>query len=156
MNQRGSGSRKVKQVAGELSRAMQELLARRLNDPRLSGMITITHVDVSPDLKHAVLSVSVLPEKNEPKVLAGLKHATAHLRHQLGELLDSHRIPALDFKIDKGLKNQAAVMAALGKARLEAESAPGAAGGGTLDAAGRAENNRPDQAPPGAGQEPAR
>lgn len=139
-------SRDRRSVLGaELLRAMQELLTRGLSDPRVQGLITVTGLDVAHDLKTAVVRVSVLPERNEARVLAGLTHAASHLRHELGEALDSDRIPQLRFAIDRGPKQQAAVVAALSRAARERESSGAAPG--PLDPATEAANNPPEERP---------
>jgi ribosome-binding factor A len=133
MTRSGRGKDRSKSVAAELLRTMQELLVRGggLSDPRLKGLITVTGVEVSSDLKAATVMVSVLPEKNEARVLAGLTHAAAHLRHEAGEVMDWNAVPRLDFRIDHGPKKQAAVVQALSRAAAEREerAAGGQAGG---------------------------
>ncbi len=134
----GRGHRR-EQLAAELREVIQDALTRGLSDPRVRGLITITSLEVAADLATAAVWVSVLPEKNQVKVIAGLRHAAKHLRHEAGVKITSVKIPELRFELDVSLKKQAAVIQALGRVAAEREqaeallaeqSAAGAAGGG--------------------------
>jgi len=114
-----------------------QLAVRDLNDPRMEGLVTITGVEISPDMKVGHTKVSVLPAKFEPKVIAALKHAAGHLRRLAGEEIRTVRIPDLVFVLDTSLKKQAEVMAALYKVALEREAKEAA----KLDAAAQVENH---------------
>ncbi len=114
-------SHRVEQFSATLQTALQELIARGLQDPRISGLITVTSVTVTPDFKTAFINVSVLPEGKQDLTLHGLRSAARHLRHVLGDRLSSRTIPELDFRLDKSLKKQAGVFDALAKVREEQE-----------------------------------
>ncbi|CAN5763274.1 hypothetical protein BH11PLA1_BH11PLA1_22210 [soil metagenome] len=101
-----------------LRQAVQQVLARGLSDPRLDGtMLTVTGVDLAPDLANVKFKVSVLPEKAQRKAVAALEHAAKHVRHQVSEILDLRETPAFHFELDISTKREAAVLAALAKAR---------------------------------------
>lgn len=111
MNQRPA------QLASMIMSSVQERLTRGLGDPRLDGcMLTLTEVSVSPDLRHATLMVSVLPEKAQARAIAALAHAAAHLRRRVGEDLDRHNLPQFTFTLDTRLKKQSALLEALRRA----------------------------------------
>lgn len=117
-------SRKTEQLASTLQRALQEVIARGLNDPRISGLITITSVRISPDLREAVVMVSVLPEERQELVVHGLKHAAPHIRREIGESIRSRQLPTLHFRLDESLKKQAAVIRAISQATSTPEPGP--------------------------------
>lgn len=125
--------RKRGQMASSLQRAVQAVLVRGINDPRITGIITVTSVEVAPDFSAANVMVSVLPAKYEARVLAGLKHCAAYIRRRVDETLDTARVPELHFQIDHALKRQADVFAALAKVAQErdqrGEAKTGEAGG---------------------------
>ncbi len=114
-------STRQKQIASTLQRAAEQVLARGLADPRVKGLITVTGVEVSPDLRRATVLVSILPEDAEDLTMHGLRHAARHIRHQVSNIVAVHPMPQMDFKLDKSLKKQAAVLEAL--AKVEAERA---------------------------------
>lgn len=107
-------------MASTLHRAIQQVLSRGLGDPRLDGaLVTVTAVRVSPDLREATVSVSVLPEAREPAAVFGLAAAVKHVRHEVSELVDLRRVPTLHFRADKAAKRQAGVLGQLAKIRAE-------------------------------------
>lgn len=119
---REGDSKRPARVASTLRDAIQEVIARGLSDPRARGLISITEVNVTPDLKHAEVLVSILPDKHQDLTLHALKHAARHIRREAGELMALASLPELHFKADVRLKQQAEVYQALAKAREERES----------------------------------
>lgn len=109
-------NRRTEQVGSTIQRAIQDVIARGLNDPRVSGLITVTEVRVSDDLREAVVMVSVLPAERQELVLHGLRHAAPYIRREIGEAIRSRQLPTLIFKLDESLKKQAAVIRAIARA----------------------------------------
>ena len=96
-----SNGRRPQQVGEAIQRELGELLLRELKDPRL-GFVTIMGVEVSPDLKHARVFISVLGSAEEQQAsMAALVSARGWLRHELGQRLDLRYIPELQFRSDK-------------------------------------------------------
>lgn len=115
-------SRRAEQVASLLRTAIQEVIARGFQDPRIRGLITITELTVSPDLKTATIMVSVLPEERQDLTMHGLRAAATHIRHQVSDRLDLRVTPDLHFKVDSSLKKQAGVFEALARVAEEREA----------------------------------
>lgn len=130
-------SHRPKQVAASLQRAVQQVISRGLQDPRVRGLITVTEVRVSDDLRDATVLISVSPEEHEKLTLHGVKSATKHIRRQAGEIIRMRSLPTLHFKIDRSSKEHAAVIAAINKAMSE------------LPPAGDTDDDHPDAGPPG-------
>ena len=87
-------------IAAELS----DLLRTRVKDPRV-GFASITRVEVSGDLRHAKVFVSVLGDEEErSKTITALKHATGFLRHELAGRLVLRYMPELIFKLDTSIE----------------------------------------------------
>ena len=82
-------------------------------------MITVTKVEVAQDRKTASVLVSVMPEKSEKLAMHGLRDAAKHIRRNAAEKTTIHRMPLLNFKLDKGIKKQAAVLKALAEVANE-------------------------------------
>ncbi len=114
-------SRRTEKVGAAVQRALQDLLARGLQDPRIKGLITVTRVRVSDDLTTAFVGVSVLPAEHENVTLHGLRSASGFIRRQLGESLTMRKLPALEFQLDRSIKREAEVLAALERVRQERE-----------------------------------
>ena len=104
------------QVASVLRRAVQEVLSRGLNDPRVRGLISVTNVRVSEDLADATVSVSIMPAADAELTVRGLRHAARHIRTQVGRRVKLRRTPHLTFKLDETLKREAKVIAAVNEA----------------------------------------
>lgn len=110
------------QVASTIRRVVQNALVRGFADPRIRGLVTVTEVEVSHDLRDAQVHVSVLPERYEAATIAGLKAATLKIQRVLNEEMEMRRPPHLHFFLDQRLKKQAAVYSAI----REAIEGPGA------------------------------
>lgn len=110
------------QVASVIKRAVQTVLTRGLNDPRVRGLISVTRVKVSPDLAEAGVYVSITPADHAELTMHGLKHAARHIRHEISGTVDLRRVPRLRFLMDETLKKEAGVLAAINRARSEDEA----------------------------------
>ena len=102
-------------IAAELS----ELLRTRVKDPRV-GFASITHVEVSGDLRHAKVFVSVMgsPEERDA-TMQGLKNATGFLRHELAARLVLRYMPEIVFKLDKSIEEGSRILDLIQKVEQE-------------------------------------
>ncbi len=88
-------------IAEEIHHEVSAMLAGELKDPRIAGMVTVTEVRVSPDLKQARVYVSVLgSEEEQQSTLQGLEAAAGFIRHELTERLRMRRSPEMLFLLD--------------------------------------------------------
>src|SRR5258707_9359271 len=93
-------------IAAEIS----ELIRTRLKDPRV-GFASITHVEVSGDLRHAKVSVSVMGTAEEKAAsMKGLKNATGYLRHELAGRIVLRYMPEITFKLDTSIEEGARIL----------------------------------------------
>jgi ribosome-binding factor A len=92
------------QKLGDLiQRELSDLLARELRDPRV-GMVTITSVDVSPDLSHAKVFFTMLDKAKLPDTLKGLGRSAGFLRSQLARRIKIYTTPELRFAYDESVE----------------------------------------------------
>jgi ribosome-binding factor A len=112
-------SRRTQQVSSLLERAIQDVITRGLHDPRISGLITVTGVDIPSDMSKATVNFTVIPEERESLTRHGLQDASGYIRRQVGEMVRMRRVPDLTFRIDSNAKEQAAVLGAIARARAE-------------------------------------
>ena len=98
-------SNRIGRINEEIQRELSNLI-RSVKDPRVTGMISVTAVDTTPDLKFAKIYISVLDKSDCTQVLKGLKSAAGWLRRELGHALQLRYTPELTFvqddSIDKG------------------------------------------------------
>jgi ribosome-binding factor A len=94
---------------GRINEEIQRELAALIptvKDPRVTGMISVTAVETTPDLKYTKAFFSVLDKSDSAQVLKGLKSASGYLRRELGRTLNLRYTPQLTFvqddSIDKG------------------------------------------------------
>jgi ribosome-binding factor A len=100
-----SNPARLRRIADQIQRELSGLLRTELKDPRV-GMVTITGVEVSPDLAHAKVFFTALAEgEQRDDTLAGLKHAAGFLRAMLGSRLQTHTTPELHFVYDSSVES---------------------------------------------------
>ena len=98
---RSSG--RPQKLGDQIQRELADLLARELRDPRV-GMITITSVDVSPDISHAKVFFTMLEKDNLEDTLHGLRRAAGFLRSQLAKRIKLYTTPELRFEYDESVE----------------------------------------------------
>jgi ribosome-binding factor A len=97
-------TRRQQQVGEFLRQEISEIVQRDLNDPRL-GVVSITHVDMSPDLRYAHAHVSVLGSDEEfGKAITALRGASGFIRHQLRPRMRLRHIPEITFESDRSME----------------------------------------------------
>ena len=107
---------RTRRVGEQIQRELAELIRTELRDPRL-GMVSISSVQVSRDMAHAKIHVSVLgKEEQVSDSLSVLNHAAGFLRHKLGKILHMRVIPVLRFYHDRSLEEGARLGALINKA----------------------------------------
>lgn len=95
-------SRRVARVAASIKREISQMLLHGIKDDRVgSGMVSITDVELSGDLQHAKVFVSIYgTEAARAETMTGLKAATGYVRSELGQRLRLRRTPEVLFKED--------------------------------------------------------
>src|SRR3954462_4801163 len=113
-------SRRTERVASTIQQELAQIIMRELNDPRLTGMPSITRVKVSPDLSIADVYVTIMgTEGQQSAALNALKHSAGMMRSKLTKLLSLRQAPYLKFHIDENLKKELAVLDAIRRANEE-------------------------------------
>ncbi len=114
------------QVASVIRRAVQAVLSKGLNDPRVRGLLSVTRVEVSDDLARAAVLVSVLPPEQADLTLHGLRHAARHIQIRVREMVRMRRMPRLVFRLDESIKREAGIYSAITEARRSDRQQAGA------------------------------
>ena len=110
-----SNGRRVARVAALIRREISQLLINGIRDERVQqGLITITEVEVSGDLQHCKIFVSIYGEENEKNlVMSGLHAASGFLRGELGRKLQLRRAPEIVFQLDRALEKGTSLLTLL-------------------------------------------
>ena len=110
---------RTRKIGELLQRELAVLIARELNDPRVAH-VTLTAVDVAPDLSHAKVYVTHLGgEEQAQKAIAALNHAAGFLRHELRERVLLRVVPGLRFLYDESVERGDTIERLLARARRE-------------------------------------
>ena len=102
-------SNRIGRINEEIQRELAALIPT-VKDPRVSGMISVTAVETTPDLKFAKIYVSALDKGGEEQVLNGLKSASGYLRRELGRSLNLRYTPELTFVRDDSINKGAHIL----------------------------------------------
>ena len=94
-----------------LRQELADLIGSELRDPRLADIVSITRVDVSPDLRNANIYASVLgDEEAKAATMKALSAAATFLRRHLTERITIRRTPVLHFVLDQTIEEAARVL----------------------------------------------
>ena len=110
-------SRRSERTSRLIQREISGLLEREVNDPRLSKLISVTEVTLSPDLKYAKIFVSTLGSEinNKEDMLAGFNNASGFLRRELASHLKLKYTPQLSFHYDDSIERGARLLKLIGE-----------------------------------------
>ncbi|HEY5625324.1 MAG TPA: 30S ribosome-binding factor RbfA [Dehalococcoidia bacterium] len=116
-------SRRTERLSELFRSELADLISSELRDPRIKGMISITGIDVSPDLEHATVYVSILVEepKQKARSLAALNNAAPFLRKQLMARVHIRRVPTFEFEADHTIEEGARMLDLMRQVAAERE-----------------------------------
>ncbi|MCC5663358.1 30S ribosome-binding factor RbfA [Nostoc sp. CHAB 5784] len=108
-------NRRVSRVAELIKREVSQMLLNGIKDDRVgTGMVSVTDVDVSGDLQHAKIYVSIYgTDEAKAETMAGLKSATGYVRSELGARVRLRRTPEVLFLEDRSIERGNKVLALL-------------------------------------------
>lgn len=101
-----STSRRVSRISSLIQQEVSQMLINEIKDDRVgAGIVSVTDVDVSGDLQHAKIYVSIYgTDEARAATMAGLKSATGFVRRELGRRVRLRRTPEVLFIEDRGLE----------------------------------------------------
>jgi ribosome-binding factor A len=98
-------ARRVLKAAEVIREVVSMAILTELRDPRIRD-VTVTSVEVSPDMRHAKVHVSVMGDEAKQNLsLRGLQNAAGFLQQKLAKRIDARYIPRLRFVLDQGVKH---------------------------------------------------
>ena len=108
-------NRRVARVAELIKREVSQMLLNGIKDDRVgAGMVSVTDVDVSGDLQHAKIYVSIYgTDEARAETMAGLKSATGYVRSELGRRIRLRRTPEVLFQEDRSIERGSRVLSLL-------------------------------------------
>ena len=113
-------TRRPDRVAEAIREEVANFLAEGVKDPRVVGLVTVTGVDITRDLRHAKVFVSILGSESErAATLDGLASVASHLRSRIGRALRLRVAPEFSFKLDESVAHAARIETLLAQINQE-------------------------------------
>ncbi|MCC7202508.1 MAG: 30S ribosome-binding factor RbfA [Nitrospirae bacterium] len=102
--------KRTDRLGDQIRAEVADIIARKIKDPRI-GFVTVTSVDVSEDLRHAKVSVSVYgDEKTQAETMKGLNSAAGFVKGEIGRRIKIKFTPDIIFRLDSSLEKAAHVL----------------------------------------------
>lgn len=95
---------RINRIDEEYRKELSQIIGYELKNPNVTGLISVTKVKVTPDLKYAKVFVSILNSKNIKETIEGLKKSSGFIRTELAKRINLRNTPELIFEIDDSLE----------------------------------------------------
>lgn len=95
---------RLERIEEEVKKIVSKVIDRELKDPRLTGLISVTKVDVSRDLKYCKVYVSMLGVADQKEAMDALKSSAGFVRREIGANIRMHSTPEVKFEYDNSIE----------------------------------------------------
>lgn len=99
-----SNNNRFERINEEYKKEISNIIDNKLKNPNVTGLISVTKVKVTADLKYAKVYVSILNSKNIKETLAGLKKSAGFVRSELARTVNLRNTPEIIFELDESLE----------------------------------------------------
>lgn len=118
------GKQRAERLAELLKKEISDILLKEVKDPRI-GFVSLTDIEVSGDLRHANVYVSVYGNEEERQAsMKGLEKATGYIRKLIGERIKVYHTPEIIFKYDNSLEHGAYISRLIDKVKEDEGNKP--------------------------------
>mgnify|MGYP005756360341 CR=1 FL=1 len=100
----GKNNPRLGRIDEEYRKELSQIIGYELKNPNVTGLISVTKVKVTNDLKFAKVYVSILNSKNVKDTLAGLKKSSGYIRTELARRINLRNTPELIFELDDSME----------------------------------------------------
>lgn len=97
-------SNRMNKIDEELKKEIGSIISTELKNPHLTGLISVSSVKTTPDLKYAKVFVTMIGEKSKKENLAVLKQSSGHIRSLIAKRINLRNTPELIFQFDESLE----------------------------------------------------
>ena len=104
MNKPKGGGNRLNRINEELKREISNIINYEVTNTNVTGIISVTSVKISPDLRHARVLVSMLNSKSVKNTLAALKSSSGFIRSRIAEKINLRVTPELVFELDDSMQ----------------------------------------------------
>lgn len=95
---------RTERIEEEIKKVASRVILQELKDPRLTGLISVTKVSVTKDLKYCKIFVSMIGSKDEKEVMDALKSGAGLIRREIGSNIRMHSTPEVKFEFDDSME----------------------------------------------------
>ena len=95
---------RTERIEEEIKKIASRVIGQELKDPRLTGLISVTKVSVTKDLKYCKIFVSMLATKDVNEAMAALKSSAGLVRREIGNGVRMHSTPEVKFELDDSME----------------------------------------------------
>ena len=95
---------RIGRIDEEYKKVLSQIIGYELKNPNVTGIISVTKVKVTPDLKYAKVYVSIMNSKNIKETMEGLKKSSGFIRTELAKKVNLRNTPELTFEIDDSIE----------------------------------------------------
>ena len=95
---------RIGRIDEEYKKVLSQIIGYELKNPNVTGLISVTKVKVTPDLKYAKVYVSIMNSKNIKETMEGLKKSSGFIRSELAKRINLRNTPELTFEIDDSIE----------------------------------------------------
>jgi len=95
---------RLNRIDEEYRKELSQIIGYELKNPNITGIISVTKVKVTPDLKYAKVYISILNSKNTKETMEGLKKSSGFIRTELAKRINLRNTPELTFEIDDSIE----------------------------------------------------
>ena len=100
----GKNNNRLGRIDEELKKEISNIINYELNNPKITGLISITRVRITPDLKYAKVYVSILNSKNLKDTFANIKKSSGYIRTEIANRINLRITPELVFVLDDSME----------------------------------------------------
>ena len=119
-------NRRINRINGLLREEISRILTTELRDPRMSAIVSVTHVDASSDLRYAKVYISVLGDEKEKRgTLRALRSGSGFIHWNLRKHLAFKAVPSLEFILDESIEQGAKMLELIDSLAPESETSDG-------------------------------
>ena len=95
---------RLDRVNEELKKTLSNIITFELQNSKVTGMVSVTKVRITPDFRYARVYVSLLNSKSNTKTMEGLKESAGYIRSQIAKTMNLRVTPELSFEIDDSME----------------------------------------------------
>ena len=99
-----SDSNRMHKIDEEIKKEVSQIISQELRDPNITGLISVTKVKTTPDLRYSRIFVSMINAKSQQKNLEILKKSSGHIRSLIAKRINLRITPELVFEFDESIE----------------------------------------------------